>query len=107
MDQRSPEWRNNRELQPRDHSLVQDYLQLCEDEIDLRKLGRVTDNTWEFWATAIVSQSQDWPYGDELNQSNLHTFPSLRTLLAAHENSDSMAMDPLKRNWIWRKSHGL
>ena len=107
MDERSPEWRNNGELQPRDHSLVQDYLQLCEDEIDLRKLGRVTDSTWEFWARAIVGQTSEWPYAGELEDSAPHRYPRLRTLLDSNKGDRSKAMDPLGHRWLWRKSHGL
>ena len=115
MDNRSTEWRNGGELQPSDRGVVQDYLQLCEDEIDLRKLGRVTDNTWGFWANAIVAQTKSGPYSDELATSDSSLYPRLRGLLKSRDTLTSTATDkekakaaePLDENWMWRKIHGL
>ena len=28
----------------------QDYINFCCDQIELRELGRITDNTWDFWS---------------------------------------------------------
>lgn len=36
-----------------DRALALDYLRLCEDELELRKLGLVTNRTWESWAEGI------------------------------------------------------
>jgi hypothetical protein len=115
MDNRSTEWRNGGDLQPSDRGVVQDYLQLCEDEIDLRKLGRVTDNTWGFWANAIVAQTKSGPYAHELATSDLSLYPHLRELVtnrnslatSATQKTITKATDPLEKNWVRRKAHGL
>jgi hypothetical protein len=33
-----------------DRRVIHAYFQLSEDQIALRRLGRVTDHTWQFWA---------------------------------------------------------
>jgi hypothetical protein len=50
MDQRSESFIVEGDPRPRDRRVIHAYLQLCEDEIDLRRLGRLTDNTWKFCA---------------------------------------------------------
>lgn len=44
-----------------DHDLVviRDYLQLCEDELDLRSIGRITTDTWREWSQWIVAQCRE------------------------------------------------
>lgn len=106
MDKRRPEWRNNpighTTLHPEDEVLIRDYLQLCEDEVDLRSLGRVTDSTWGFWATAISSQTASAPYEKFLTCDPESTllYPSLTRFKHTGE-------DPLKRGKSWRMFHGL
>lgn len=39
-----------------------DYLALCEDEIDLRKIGRVTDETWAVWCHSIEDSIGGYPH---------------------------------------------
>ena len=56
MDMRSKQWVLKGKLKPGNEKVVRGYLQLCEDEIDLRRLGRVTDSTWHFWDLAIREQ---------------------------------------------------
>ena len=34
-------------------SAMYDYLLLCEDEMDLRKRGYITDQTWQIWMSGI------------------------------------------------------
>lgn len=43
-----------------------DYLALCEDEIDLRKIGRVTDETWVEWCASIETSIGGYPYRNML-----------------------------------------
>ncbi|MCR2817307.1 hypothetical protein NQ166_00490 [Microbacterium sp. zg.Y1090] len=42
-------------LSKEDRALALDYLRLCEDELEIRKLGLVTNRTWRVWSDAIYS----------------------------------------------------
>ncbi|WP_298585288.1 hypothetical protein [uncultured Kocuria sp.] len=42
--------------------LVWDYLSLCEDEVDLRRAGHITDETWAIWRTSISGAAGRFPY---------------------------------------------
>lgn len=42
-----------RPLRKADRALALDYLRLCEDELEIRKNGLVTNRTWKIWAAAI------------------------------------------------------
>lgn len=48
-DAMSDELKMGKGYTTRDRTLAQDYFTLCEDQIGLRKIGRVTDQTWGFW----------------------------------------------------------
>lgn len=86
----------------RDRTVIRSYLQLCEDEIDLRRLGRVSDNTWRFWATSIVEQASTEPWAAEIAKLGSSQYPLLRKLIES-----DVAYDPLEHSWVWRKLHGL
>lgn len=102
MDKRSDEFLLNDDLMEMDRRVARGYLQLCEDEIDLRKLGRVTDNTWGFWAQCIAAQCTAPGYRDALSALPITLYPGLREHLGA-----GGAHDPLEHGWVWRKFHGL
>lgn len=101
MDQRSAHFAVTGHARKRDRPVVRGYLQLCEDEIDLRRLGRVTDNTWEFWAGAALDQVAAPAYAKELETLGCDDYHLLRELIRTE------GTDPLRRNWLWRKTHGL
>lgn len=42
-----------------DERLVRAYFRLCEDELDLRSQGWVSDSTWAVWAQGCTSSSVD------------------------------------------------
>ncbi|SLM95669.1 hypothetical protein FM106_10040 [Brachybacterium faecium] len=48
MDRRSGEFERGGKPRKEDRLVIHQYLQLCEDEIDLRGEGRVTNDTWGF-----------------------------------------------------------
>jgi hypothetical protein len=48
-----------------DERVIRAYFQLCEDELELRKTGWISDATWRIWADGIRWQMQPWPF-DEL-----------------------------------------
>lgn len=102
MDKRSEPFAVKQKVLPEDKSVIRGYLQLCEDEIDLRRLGRVTDHTWRFWASAIKSQCSEPAYKAELKKLDREQYPRVRELLAY-----GSARDPLDKHWVVRKLHGL
>lgn len=101
MDRRSEKFRLRGILTRADKILFQEYLGLSEDQIALRSLGRVTDHTWRYWRQDIRSMCNTEPIRGELLHSPQENFLHLRKLLA-DEN-----YDPLKKNRIWRLTHGL
>lgn len=102
MDRRSIRWVVADRQSRLDVVVVKGYLQLCEDEIDCRRIGRVTDGTWDFWRAAIISQATDPHYGAVLTSAPASDYPLLRELIHI-----GPAYDPLPRRWLWRKTHGL
>ena len=100
MDRRSIGWVTEDKTAPEDLPVIRAYLQLCEDEIELRKRGRVTDSTWAFWAVAIRDQCSQEPYAAALSDLPEEDLPSLRGLLAGEA-------EPLTWSKARRKLHGL
>lgn len=102
MDRRTPSFALDRVPTEGDRPIIRAYLQLSEDEIDLRRLGRVTDHTWAYWSGAIVDQCSTVGYQEELLATPEADYPRVRTLIA--RNGD---WDPLEKGAIWRARHGL
>jgi len=102
MDGRSSQFVLTQEPTEEDQATVFKYLQLCEDELDLRSLARVTDSTWGFWAQSIYAQTAIPAYAKTLESLGPTVFPSLSRLVTS-----GPAFDPLTRGFIWRKIHGL
>ena len=85
-----------------DKVVIHAYLQLSNDQLGLRSVGRVTNHTWSFWARDITSQCRMSAYADQLRLSALDDYPRVRALLLNGE-----AYDPLSRGSLWRVFHGL
>lgn len=101
MDRRSEKFRLRGKLTRSDRLLVQDYLGLCEDQIGLRRLGRVTDHTWSFWRDDIGAMCSSVPIHNEICCAPQGRYPHLRRLLSDNE------YDPLNRGLVWRLWQGL
>ncbi len=101
MDQRSARFSCGGRPKKSDRRVVRGYLQLCEDQIDLRRLARITDNTWGFWCGAILDQVVEEAYALELHAVDGAELPNLRELIR------SGGADPLAQRWTGRKLHGL
>ena len=102
MDQRSADFALGGTPTKSDQIVILNYLQLCEDEIDCRRIARVTDSTWKFWRSAIISQANETPYAAALRELPKDRFPQLRALLhTAHD------YDPLEWKAPSRAFHGL
>lgn len=100
MDRRSIEFERGGKPRKKDRLVIHQYLQLCEDEIDLRSEGRVTNDTWGFWERSIRAQASEPHYRAALDSSADHEYPSLKALMRS-----AGAYDPLhwkaSRRW-WR-----
>lgn len=66
MDRRSIEFERGGKPRKEDRLVIHQYLQLCEDEIDLRSEGRVTNDTWGFWERSIRAQASE-PWADPVS----------------------------------------
>ena len=87
-----------------DKRVVHEYLQLCEDEIDLRANGRVTDSTWFLWASAINTVASIEHFDETIRDAPELMYPRLRVMM---QSPDPSGHDPLGKNKIWRRFHGL
>lgn len=84
-----------------DKILFREYLGLCEDQLALRSLGRVTDHTWSYWRQDIRSMCNTEHVSRQLSLSDQTGFIHLRRLLADED------YEPLKRRKLWRLFQGL
>ena len=99
MDRRSGEFERGGKPRKEDRLVIHQYLQLCEDEIDLRVEGRVTNDTWGFWERSIRAQATDPRYLAALRSSAAHEYPSLKALLRTKEAYDPLHWKASRRWW--------
>ena len=59
-----------------DESAVRSYLRLCEDELELRKEGWISGETWAIWQAGIEVQLERWPFKPIWREVDLQTGPS-------------------------------
>lgn len=88
MDRRSPEFVLTGKPSAADEIVILQYLQLCEDEISLRRVGTVTKATWLFWERAIRNQLAVPAYAEVVTKTDASQFKSIRALLAARSGYD-------------------
>lgn len=86
-----------RRLSRGDRSKVMAYLQLCEDELDLRRNAFVSTKTWGIWADGMTSQCSRPVYADALRSLPKHELPALRTFLRTFD--DPLRMHPIRKWW--------
>lgn len=97
MDDRSPQFVLTREPGLGDDVVIMRYLQLCEDELELRELGRVTDDTWRFWSSAMHDQVSVPAYREVLDKAPDGVFNLLRQLMKVGHHYDPLRYGRLKR----------
>lgn len=102
-DRFSTDLRSGGEPTMNDRFTIRDYLTLSEDQIGLRKSGRVTSDTWSFWASDIVRFCDSSIYSDliksELDQG-ARAYPLLKQLLSAGESGfDPLEWSSAKKFW--------
>lgn len=76
-----------------------DYLRLCEDELEIRKLGLVTNRTWAVWSDAIEAGIAT-PLSRELIDERPAELHYVRQFASDH-------VDPYKGWKLWAKWNGL
>lgn len=97
MDGRSDTFVLTREPEPADEVVISRYLQLCEDELELRSLGRVTDATWAFWSKSMFQQVSVPAYRRVLDRMPDTYLPFLRRLMSDGPDHDPIEMGAWKR----------
>jgi hypothetical protein len=50
------------EVDDEDEKVVRAYLRLCEDQLELRKQGWLTNATWRLWSVGMEQQLNRWPF---------------------------------------------
>lgn len=104
-DARSKKFKSTGNIKHASAAWIQDYLTLSNDQVELRERGRVTDDTWDFWARDIarfcfaypelVSESKD-------NHSALWKLLSDQRTKPAVDDKSSLVHDPL--GWsAWKR----
>jgi hypothetical protein len=81
-----------------DRSRVSAYLQLCEDELDLRRNGFISTKTWGIWVDGMKSQCARPAYKDALNAVDIAELPALRDFLE-NGNDDPLKMSRFLKWW--------
>ncbi len=87
-----------------DKKTLQQYLRLCEDQIEMRALGAITRSTYIIWATGMKGELQREPVKGafaEAQQDNTHPLVHLRALAQSDD------FDPDERSRIVRWLEGV
>lgn len=106
QDRHSPRYRlqSRRRLSDHDRALILDYLRLCEDELEIRKLGLVTHKTWKrVWSDAIATGINS-PACQKLIKERPGEFAYVRKFDVDHRDPY-----PGSKGWLWpwSKINGL
>lgn len=99
MDRRSYRYKVTGKESRSDHAVIIDYLVLSEDQISLRRLGRVTDHTWSYWRVDMKAMCSTDPVRKVLNSCPSDHFLLVRELLGS-VNYDPLRMSKAKRAWL-------
>ena len=52
-------------LQPQDEKVALAYIRLCEDQLELRHAGWISDETWKIWSSGLQAQlTRRWPFNE-------------------------------------------
>lgn len=109
-DARTAKFKRTGSIKHAGQEWVQDYLTLCNDQVELRELGRVTDDTWRFWARDIARFCFMYP---ELMRQAKVGYPALGRLLLHSETQRAIedwgveVYDPLSWSRRKRRRQGL
>ncbi|MGH3244740.1 MAG: hypothetical protein ACRDOI_00780 [Trebonia sp.] len=107
---------------PEDERVIRQYILLCEDELQVRKAGYISDATYTEWADGMIGQLTQPMFAhvwekiqEEATRPNRGAFPyeNLRKLLTVAAEKDTthekllQRTDPLKTPGIVRAIRGL
>ncbi|MCP1412910.1 hypothetical protein [Paenarthrobacter sp. A20] len=84
-------------LPKEDRAKIIFYLQLCEDELDLRRNGFISTKTWDLWATGMISQCARPAYADSIRFLPSDELPALRYFLQTRK--DPLKMSVIRKWW--------
>ncbi|MDH6240061.1 hypothetical protein [Aurantimicrobium minutum] len=87
MDRRSPQLVIDCKPTPEDELIILQYLRLCEDEFDHRRLGKLPRQTWDTWRDAMRDQLADPHFADVLKKTAPH-YPGVRQVMAGAADLD-------------------
>lgn len=90
------------DLDPADQTRIKSYLQLCEDEIDLRENGFITTKTWGIWSSGMIFQCAQPAFSESLSKLADEKLPSLRRYIA-----QDIQEDPLENGRIYKWWTGI
>lgn len=74
------------------------YLELCEDEADMRKHGWISDATWRLWRDGITSALRRDPYAaawGSLQKEGPERFEHLKALAESQDEPADGGYDPI------------
>lgn len=86
------------------------YLELCEDEVDMRRLGMISDYTWNVWREGIVSALEHEPYRTvwlEIREVTTGRYAHLRDIDQRREAGTVHSYDPCDLRLWTRWLRGL
>lgn len=98
MDRRSKGLQLRGRANSEDQVVLLAYLELSEDQITLRKNGRVTNHTWSFWAKDIREMCMSQAVRRMLEKSPIQRFPHIRQLLI-DADYDPLPWGRLRKWW--------
>lgn len=109
-DQRSRDFLVSGSHSAEDEKVIHNYLDLSNDQVSLRALGRITDDTWRFWEEAIYEFIYSQPYYDYALEDAGLRYQHLWNMLEHHDHGvhdPDDYYDPLTWHLVRRKLNGL
>lgn len=109
-DARSRKFKRTDKVKDAGSTWIRDYLTLSNDQVELRERGRVTDDTWDFWARDLAGFCFAYP---QLAREAKDNYAALGKLLSdtqikrAVDDRRVAVYDPLKWSAWKRWRQGL
>lgn len=87
-------------VDPRDKLAAVAFFDLVENELEMRRVGWISDDTWSFWASDTVSQLSAWPHREvwsEVIRARPDAYPGILRML---DSPTPTGFDPCEiPNW--------
>ena len=107
---------SGREVGQDDEKVIRKYINLCEDELQIRKNGYISDATYEEWADGMIGQFKQpmfkevWEHvqaEEAHNEPGAFPYANLRRLLQDGEFRSGSPVDPLRMRAPVKAIRGL